>query len=95
LERILNKPYVDPWNRSIFPYGIPIGLFFLWLAFRRKNVFYALAASPFFSPYHTFYSYLVVQIGLLNEDVEKYIRRDVLQILLTVFLWAYMLFFRL
>jgi hypothetical protein len=94
-ERLLNKPYVDPWNRSVFPYGIPIGLFFLWLGLRRKNVFYALAATPFFAPYHTFYTYVVVQIGFLHEDVENFIRRDVLQTILTIFFWAVMLIFRL
>jgi hypothetical protein len=83
------------WNRSIFPFGIPVGLFFLWLAIKRKNVFFALASTPFLTPYLTFYTYLVVQVGLLHEDVEKVIRRDVLQIILCVFLWTIMLLFRL
>lgn len=85
----------DPWNRSLFPYAIPLGLFFLWLAIRRDNVFFALAATPFFSPYLTFYSYLIVQVALLHEDVEKVVRRDVLQIILAVFLWTIMLVFKL
>jgi hypothetical protein len=54
-----------------------------------------LAAAPFFAPYHSFYSYIVVQIGLMNPDVEKYIRRDVLQIILCLFFWVYMLYFHL
>lgn len=95
LERILNKPSLDPWNRSIFPYGIPLGLFFLWLAIRNKNAYFALAVGPFLSPYLTFYSYVVIQVALLHEDVERVIRRDVLQIILSVFLWAVMLYFRL
>jgi hypothetical protein len=94
INRMISKP-LDVWNRSIFPYGIPLGLSFLWLAVKRRNVFFALAAAPFLSPYLTFYTYLMVQIGLLHEDVEKVIRRDVLQIFLCVFLWTIMLIFRL
>jgi len=93
-DRMINKPS-DVWNRSIFPYGIPVGLIFLWLAIKRRNAFFALASAPFFSPYLTFYTYLMVQVGLLHEDVEKVIRRDVLQIILCIFLWTIMLLFRL
>lgn len=88
IDRIIHKPSTDAWNRSLFPYAIPLGLFFLWLAFRKKNAYFALAATAFITPYLTFYSYLAVQIALLHEDVEKVIRRDLLQFILTVFLWV-------
>jgi len=94
IERMVSKPE-NIWNRSIFPYGIPIGLFFLYLAIRRRNAFFAMAATPFFAPYLTFYTYIIVQLGLLHEDVEKVIRRDVLQIILCIFLWTIMLVFKL
>ncbi|MCS6994658.1 MAG: hypothetical protein N2117_11740 [Anaerolineales bacterium] len=94
-ERLFFMPSVNPWNRSIFPYGVPLGLLFLWLAIRNRNPFLALAVGPLISPYTTLYSYAAVQIALLHEDVEQWIRRDVLQILLTVFLWAVTLIFRL
>lgn len=94
IQRMIGKP-ANVWNRSIFPFGIPVGLAFLWLAIRTNSKYLALAAAPFLSPYLTFYTYLVVQIGLLDPGVEKYIRRDVLQIILCVFLWAIMLIFRL
>ena len=93
-QRMLNNPS-NIWNRSLFPYAIPVGLFFLWVAIRKRNPYYALAAAPFLAPYLSFYTYSVVQIGLLNEDVEKYIRRDVLQIILCIFLWIIMLVFKL
>lgn len=83
------------WNRSLFPYLIPLGLVLLWLAFRYKNPYFALASSLFFAPYHSFYSYIIVQIGLMHPDVEKVIRRDVLQVILSVFFWVVMLYFRL
>lgn len=93
IERIINKPSTDVWNRSLFPYAVPVGLFFLWLAVRRRNAYFALAATPFLTPYLTFFSYLAVQIALLHEDVEKVIRRDVLQIILTIFLWVIVFLF--
>jgi hypothetical protein len=83
------------WNRSLFPFGVPIGVLLLWIAVRKGNAFWALVASPFFAPYLTFPSYLVIQIGFLHPDVERLIRRDVLQVLMCVLLWVIMLHFRL
>jgi hypothetical protein len=94
IERMIDNPG-NVWNRSLFPYLIPFGLALLWLAFRHKNPYFALASSVCFAPYHSFYSYIVVQIGLMHPDVEKYLRRDVLQIGLSVFFWVVMLYFRL
>jgi hypothetical protein len=39
------------WNTSFGLIGIPIGLFLIWQSFRRNDLLYALAASPFLSPY--------------------------------------------
>jgi len=94
IPRMLENPS-SSWNRSLFPYAIPVGVFVMWLAIRRKNPYLALAASAFLTPYMTLYSYSAVQIALLHEDVEKVIRRDVLQIILTVFLWVIVLTFHL
>ncbi len=94
VTRMLENP-ANSWNRSLFPYAIPLGIFIMWLAIRRKNPYFALGASVFLTPYLTFYSYIAIQIALLHKDVEKVIRRDVLQIILSVFLWVIMLTFRL
>jgi hypothetical protein len=94
VTRMLENPS-NSWNRSLFPYAIPVGLLIMWLAIRRKNPYFALAASVFLTPYMTFYSYIAVQIALLHKDVEKVIRRDVLQIILTIFLWVVTLVFHL
>jgi len=94
IERMARNPQII-WNRSLFPYLIPLGVFLLWLAFRHKNPYFALASSLFFAPYHSLYSYIAFQIGLMHPDVEKYIRRDILQVGLTIFFWAVTLFFRL
>jgi hypothetical protein len=93
VERMLDQPATNPWNRSLFPYMLPLSLFFLWLAIRRRNVYFALAATPFLTPHLTFFSYLAVQIALLHEDMEMVIRRDLLQMILTVFLWVIVLIF--
>lgn len=92
--RAINNPS-NVWNRSLFPYAVPLGLFLLWLALRHRNPYFALASTAFLAPYLTFYTYIIVQIGLLHEDVEKYVRRDVLHIVLSVFLWVIMLAFKL
>lgn len=92
--RVINSP-ANVWNRSLFPYAIPLALLLLWMAVRRRNPYFALASTAFLTPYLTFYTYIIVQIGLLHEDVENYIRRDLLQLIMTVFLWAIMLIFRL
>jgi hypothetical protein len=94
IDRIIHNPQ-NPWNRSFFPYTVPLGLFLLWLSIRTRNPYFALAATPFLAPYHSLYTYIAVQIGLLNGDVEKVVRRDVLQILLTVFLWVVTIVFHL
>ena len=94
VTRMLENPS-SGWNRSLFPYAIPLGILLIWLAIRRKNPYLALASSAFFTPYMTLYSYTAVQIGLMHPDVEKIIRRDVLQITITIFLWAITLYFKL
>jgi hypothetical protein len=72
-----------------------VGVLLLWISVRTRNVLWALASTPFLAPYVTFPTYLVVQVGLLHEDVEKYVRRDLLQIVLSAVLWTAMLVFRL
>jgi hypothetical protein len=40
------------WNLSLFPWGLPFGLWLAWRAWRQKNDrAVALAAAPFLSPY--------------------------------------------
>ena len=45
VDRMLHKP-ANVWNRSLFPYGIPVGVLLLWLSVRTRNVFWALASTP-------------------------------------------------
>ena len=55
------------WNLSFFPYSVPIGLVLLYMA--RKNKNYAISASPFFSPYMSFGSWSIAQLGLVENNL--------------------------
>jgi hypothetical protein len=54
------------WNASIWPKGIPIGLFFLVMAIWKREIKFAIAASPFLAPYLTGHTWAVVWLGLLS-----------------------------
>jgi hypothetical protein len=89
IQRMIRNPQVHVvWNNSLFPYLIPLGLLLLWLAFRNKNPYFAMASSLFFAPFYNFPTYIVIQISLMHPDVEKYIRRDLLQLILAIFFWS-------
>jgi len=53
------------WNSSVFPYGIPAGVILLGLTLWRRDIRFAIAASPFFAPYLTGHTWAVVWFGLL------------------------------
>ncbi len=55
------------WNDSLFPASIPIGLIFLFFAFRQKKPHLALAAAPFLSPYVGLGSWSVVLFGTIPQ----------------------------
>ncbi|MBP6471017.1 MAG: hypothetical protein KBE23_13195 [Chloroflexi bacterium] len=54
------------WNASIWPTGIPIGLILLIIAIWRREIRFAIAASPFFAPYLAYHSWAFVWLGLLS-----------------------------
>ena len=55
------------WNLNLFPYSIPIGLILLYMA--QKNYSLAISASPFFSPYMSFGSWSIAQLGITNNNL--------------------------
>jgi len=71
------------WNLSFFPYSVPIGLALLYLAQKNKN--YAISASPFFSPYMSFGSWSIAQLGFVENNL--------LSFAITTGLWLMYLFF--
>jgi hypothetical protein len=52
------------WNSSLWPWGIPVGLFLLWRAWRSSEDWLGVAATPFLFPYVNMPSYLGLLIVL-------------------------------
>ena len=45
------------WNASLWPASIPVGLALAWAALRKREIRFAMAASPCLSPYVLFHSW--------------------------------------
>jgi hypothetical protein len=52
------------WNSALWPWGLPVGLFLLWQAWRTGEDRWGIAASPFLFPYVNMPSYLGLLIVL-------------------------------
>jgi hypothetical protein len=48
-----------PWNRSLWPWSLPAGVVLLVQAIRKRDVRYAVAASPCLSPYTMLHSWVM------------------------------------
>jgi hypothetical protein len=46
------------WNSAAWPYGIPVGIVLLWLAWRSGDDLWGIAATPLLFPYVNLPSYL-------------------------------------
>ncbi|HUV92699.1 MAG TPA: hypothetical protein VMV80_06405 [Anaerolineales bacterium] len=53
------------WNVSVFPWGVPAGVILLGLSIWRRDIRFAMMASPFFSPYLARYTWSIVWFGAL------------------------------
>lgn len=58
------------WNASLWPWVIPVGIVLTMLALRDRRKDYAMAASPFLSPYLSYHSWASVLAGLIRHDFE-------------------------
>ena len=56
------------WNTSLWPWSIPIGLVLLAVSLRDMRQDFAMAASPFMSPYVAYYSWAGVLAGFLGDE---------------------------
>jgi hypothetical protein len=56
------------WNTSLWPWSIPIGLVLLAISLRDMRQDFAMAASPFMSPYVAYYSWVGVLAGFLGDE---------------------------
>lgn len=55
------------WNTSLYPWLIPVGVFFAVLAFNKNSDHWALASAPMLSPYVAFYSWITVLLPLIGR----------------------------
>jgi hypothetical protein len=51
-----SMPNQVTWNFSVFPFGIPLGIYLLYRAFQADDEILAAAATPFLMPYFAPYS---------------------------------------
>jgi len=64
------------WNASLWPASIPVGLALAWAALRKREIRFAMAASPCLSPYVLFHSWsgaVASVIGLPGEAFATFI----------------------
>jgi hypothetical protein len=60
------------WNASLWPESIPIGLGLVWAALHKREIRFAMAASPCLSPYVLFHSWtgaVASIVGLPGETL--------------------------
>ena len=60
----------NPYNRSMWPFSIPVGLALLVYALRTRKKGLSLTAAPFLSPYLTIHSYAPALLGLGVNTIE-------------------------
>jgi hypothetical protein len=74
----------DPFNDSLWPHGLFIGLVILYRAIKTKDFRLAIISSPFLSPYVTNHGWAVALLGVGNIET----------ILVSIGLWIFRFVFR-
>lgn len=59
----------NPYNASLWPVGIPVGIILLYKAFHDKNPILAMGASPFLAPYVNITSFAVTLIPFIPNSM--------------------------
>ena len=62
--------YGANYNSSLWPASIPVGLVLLVTSFQRRNIKYAMPASPCLSPYVIFHAWSSAVIALVNDPLQ-------------------------
>ncbi len=58
------------FNASLWPVSLPVGLTLIVAAIRRRNIKFAMPASPCFSPYVLFHSWSAALVALSAQTTE-------------------------
>jgi hypothetical protein len=56
-----------PYNKAIFPFGIPIGLGLLYFAVKRKDLKLSIGSGPFFATYFPLHGWIYLLIACLSN----------------------------
>ena len=65
--RHLPDPQAMPWNTSLWPISVPVGLLLLLFAARYDDERIALASAPLLSPYLAIHSWLLTTLPFLRR----------------------------
>jgi hypothetical protein len=65
-----NSTISFPWNASLWPLSIPIGLVLLISSIRNNNFHHSIVASPFLSPYVLLHSWIGAFLGIAPFQYE-------------------------
>lgn len=55
-------------NPSIWPYGIPVGIYLIYKAIKERKALYAMGASPFLAPYVNITSYAIALLPFIENE---------------------------
>jgi hypothetical protein len=58
------------WNASLWPISLPVGLALLVASLRKRDISYAMGASPCFSPYILFHSWIIAVYAIVRSTRE-------------------------
>jgi hypothetical protein len=58
------------WNATLWPMSLPVGLVLIVTAIRKRELKYALGASPCLSPYILLHSWVVVLLAIVSSTAE-------------------------
>jgi hypothetical protein len=58
------------WNASLWPMSLPAGIVLLVTSVRKRQINYAMGASPCFAPYILFHSWIVAVYALIKSTPE-------------------------
>ena len=53
-----------PWNWSLWPWGLPVAMWFLWRAWVTKQEIWGILATPLLFPYVNFHTWLIAASAL-------------------------------
>ena len=58
------------WNASLWPVSLPVGLALLVTSLRKRDISYAIGASPCFAPYILFHSWVTALFAIVSSTPE-------------------------